>query len=439
MKVSQRGLVEMNLDAQYKYVIIGNSAAGIGCVEGIRKVDKEGSIAVISEEKMHTYSRCLTSYYIAGVVDDEKILFRPKDYYAKKNVTPILGKKVVKILPEDNHIVLDDGTRIGYSSLMIATGASPVIYDIPGNNKPGVFVLRTYEDARRISEAAAPGKRAVVMGGGLVGLKAADALHAKGVEVWVIVTSPQIMSQTMDRDGAEILRKQLEENGIKVMTETNVEEIIGDKKVEAVRLSTGQTLTCDIVIFAKGVRPNIGLAKDAGIDTDYGILVDTHMRTSVPNIYAAGDVAEAKDFITGERYIHAIWPNAVEQGCIAGQNMAGRDVEYAGGIAMNSVDLFGLASIAVGFTRPRGKDHGYEIISRLIPEKKFYRKIVLKDGVIVGAICIGEVEAAGVFAGLIKRRANVSKIKELLLREDFDYAKVLGEGLIKDTSYFATA
>lgn len=429
----------MPLDFQFKYVIIGNSAAGIGCVEGIRRIDKRGTIAIISEEKMHTYSRCLTSYYIAGHVDDEKILFRPRDYYERKNVTPILGKKVVKIFPNENYIVLNDGTKIGYSSLMIGTGASPVVYDIPGNNKPGVFVLRTYEDARKISEAASAGKRAVIMGGGLVGLKAADALHARGMEVWVIVSSPQIMSQTMDKEGAEILRKQLEENGIRILTETNVEEICGDNKVEAVRLSTGQKLSCDIVIFAKGVRPNIGLAKEAGIQTDYGILVDAHMRTNVQNIYAAGDVAEAKDFITGERYVHAIWPNAVEQGQIAGQNMAGADVEYNGGIAMNSVDLFGLASIAVGLTRPRAKDGGYEIISRSVPDKKFYRKLVLKDGIIVGAISIGAVEAAGILTGLIKNRANVSKFKELLLSEDLDYAKVVGLGITSDATKMATA
>jgi len=424
----------MNLDASYEYVIIGNSAAGISCVEGIRKIDKQGSMAVISEEVMHAYSRCLTSYYISGAVDDETILYRPRDYYERKGVTPILGKKVVRVIPKDNHVVLEDGTKIGYSQLMIATGATPVVYDIPGNSKPGVHVLRTYDDARRISDSAAPGKRAIVMGGGLVGLKSADALRARGVEARIIVTSPQIMSQTMDKEGADILRKQLEKNGIKVMTETNVEEIIGEKRVEAVRLSTGETVSCDLVIFAKGVRPNTGLAKQAGVATDYGILVDTHMRSSVPNIYAAGDVAEAKDFVSGERYIHAIWPNAVEQGLVAGQNMAGGDVEYVGGIAMNSVDLFGLASIAVGLTRPRAKE-GYEILTHVVPEKGFYRKIVLKDNVVVGAICIGEVEAAGVFSGLIRRRTNVSKIKDALLKEDFDYAKVIAEGIVDDCDY----
>ena len=421
----------------YKYVIIGNSAAGVGTCEGIRRVDKRGSIAVISDENMPAYCRCLTSYFIGGKVTEEGLLFRPRDYYEKSNITPILGKKVLKINPNGNNIELEGGRKIGYSQLMLGLGASPVMYDIPGKEKPGVYVLRTYEDAKKISLSAKPGKKAAVLGGGLVGLKSADALHHRDMKVWVIVTSPQIMSQTMDRDGADILRKQLEENDLHVMTEMEVVEIVGKDKAEGVRLKNGEVLPADIVIFAKGVRPNTKLAKEAGIACDYGITVDACMRTSIPNIYAAGDVAEAKDFVSGGKYIHAIWPNAVEQGIVAGKNMAGMHVEYEGGIAMNSVDLFGLPSIAVGQTRVK-KDSGFEVISLISPEHRYYRKIVLKDDVIVGSVCIGCIESAGVFSGLIRRRANVGKIKEAMLREDFDYAKVVAEGIVEDSEHFTT-
>lgn len=418
-----------------KYLIIGNSAAGIGTCEGIRRVDKEGSIVVISDENMPAYCRCLTSYFIGGKVTEDGLLFRPRDYYEKNKITPILGKKVLKIDPAENCIELEGGRRIAYSQLMLGLGASPVMYDIPGKEKPGVYVLRTYEDAKKISLAAKPGKKAAVLGGGLVGLKSADALHHRGMEVWIIVTSPQIMSQTMDRDGADILRKQLEENGLHVMTEMEVVEIVGKDRAEGVKLKNGEVLPAEIVIFAKGVRPNVKLAKEAGIACDYGITVDAHMRTSVPNIYAAGDVAEAKDFISGAKYIHAIWPNAVEQGIVAGKNMTGQDVEYEGGIAMNSVDLFGLMSIAVGQTRVK-KDTGFEVISLISPEHRYYRKIVLKDDVIVGSVCIGCIESAGVFSGLIRKRANVAKIKEAMLRDDFDYAKVVAQGVVEDKEHF---
>lgn len=420
-----------------KYVVIGNSAAGIGTCEGIRRVDKNGTVAVISDENMHTYCRCLTSYFIGGKVTEDGLLFRPRDYYRKNGITPILGAKVSRIDPAENRIELEDGRKIGYSQLMLGLGASPVMYDIPGKEKQGVFVLRTYEDAKKIALAAKPGKKAAVLGGGLVGLKSADALHHRGVEVWVIVTSPQIMSQTMDRDGADILRKQLEENGLHVTTEMEVVEIVGKDRAEGVKLKNGDVLPAEIVIFAKGVRPNTRLAKEAGIACDYGIAVDARMRTNVPNIYAAGDVAEAKDFISRGNYIHAIWPNAVEQGIVAGKNMAGMNVEYEGGIAMNSVDLFGLPSIAVGHTRVK-KDTGFEVISLISPEHRYYRKIVLKDGVIVGSVCIGCIENAGVFTGLIRRRANVGKIKEALLRDDFDFAKVVAEGVVDDKEHFTT-
>lgn len=214
-----------------------------------------------------------------------------------------------------------------------------------------------------------------------------------------------------------------------------VVEIVGKDRVEGVKLKNGEVLPAEIVIFAKGVKPNTKLAKEAGIECDYGISVDAHMRTSVPNIYAAGDVAEAKDFVSGGKYIHAIWPNAVEQGIVAGKNMADKDVEYEGGIAMNSVDIFGLPSIAIGHTRVK-KDSGFEVISLVLPEHRYYRKIVLKNNIVVGSVCIGCIESAGVFSGLIHKRANVAKIKEAMLRDDFDYAKVVAEGVIEDKEHF---
>lgn len=424
---------------RFKYVIIGNSAAGVATVEGIRKLDKIGEIAIVSDEDMLAYCRCLTSYYIKGKVNREGLLFRPKTFYKDFTATPFLGRKAVKIEPNETWVELDDGTRIGYEQLMLATGASAVVYDMPGHDKDGVFVLRTVDDAEKIIANSGKGKKAAVLGGGLIGLKVADALHARGVETWVIVTSKQVMSQTMDKEGADIIQNHLEDNGLHVLTGTSVEEIIGGEKVEGIRVNTGAVMECDMVIFGKGVYPNIHLAVDAGIETDYGILVDEHMRTSIPNIYAAGDVAEAKDLINGGRYIHAIWPNAVEQGKVAGMNMAGGDVEYEGGMGMNSVDLFGLPSISMGITKLRKPDPSYEFLSKSEPERQYYRKIAIKDGRLVGAVCIGDVENAGIFAELIRRRIDVSAIKEVLLEEDFDYAKLHDLQIVDDEDLFVKA
>jgi nitrite reductase (NADH) large subunit len=428
-----RRLVKMD---KFKYIVIGNSAAGIATVEGIRKLDSEGTIAVVSDEDMHAYCRCLTSYYIKGKVAKEGLLFRPKTFYEDLKVTPFLGKKAVKIKPEENWVEFEGGTKLGYDRLMLGTGASAVVYDMPGHEKKGVFVLRKFDDAEKILREVKPGKKAAVLGGGLVGLKSADALHARGIETYVIVTSKQVMSQTMDPEGAKIIQDRLEENGLHVITGTSVEEILGGDHVEGIRLSSGAIVEIDILVFGKGVFPNIHLAVDAGLETDYGILVDEHMRTSVANIYAAGDVAEAKDLINGGRYIHAIWPNAVEQGKVAGLNMAGGNVEYEGGMGMNSVELFGLPSISMGITKLRKPDDSYEFLSKLEPEKPFYRKIAVKNGRLVGAVCIGQVENAGIFAELIRQKIDVSEIKELLLDEDFDYAKLHDLKILDDEDMF---
>lgn len=420
----------------FKYVIIGNSAAGIAACEGIRKEDKEGTIAVISYEEMGPYSRCLISYYIAGRVDEEGILFRPGSFYESQKITPLLGKRVVRIDPSGKKVSLDDGTEVGFEMLLIATGASAVVYDMPGHDKEGVFVLRSYGDAVRISEAVGTAQRAAILGGGLVGLKATEALLARGVEPYMIISSSQVMSQTMDKEGADILEARLRANGVHVMTRTNVEEILGKDRVKRVLLDSGQELDVDMVLFAKGVYPNIGIAVEAGIETNYGILVDDHMRTNIPEIYAAGDVAEALDLITGERYSHGIWPNAVEQGKIAGMNMAGADIVYEGGFGMNSVDVFGLPSISVGMVRIRDPDESIEILSEKDAEHGYYRKVVLKNGVLIGAICIGRVESAGVYGELIRRRVNVSGIKDILMEEDFNYARVLESKVIQDDGFF---
>ncbi len=421
----------------FKYAIIGTSAAGTGAVEGIREVDEEGSIAIISYEDMLPYSRCMISYYIADKVDRDGILFKSKDFYEKMNATPILGKKVVNIDPEERFLILEGGREIGFEKLVIATGSSAVVYDIPGHDLENVMVLRTFEDARAISKVAAPGKKAAVLGGGLVGLKAADALKARGVEVWVLITSPQVMSQTMDMEGAAILEKQLRKNGINVMTETSVAEIRGSGKVESIKLKSGDVMEMDMVVFAKGVYPNIDLAIEAGMETNYGILVDEHLESNVEGIYAAGDVAEAPDLISGGKYSHGIWPNAVEQGKIAGMNMAGVEVTYAGGFGMNAVDIFGVASIAVGKVKFRKEvPESVEILSERDMDRNYYRKIVIDDGVIIGAICIGKVESAGVFTDLIRKKVDVSGIKDLIMREDFDYAKLLDSQTVEDDGFF---
>lgn len=413
----------------YDYIIIGNSAAGIGCVEGIRKVDKSGSIALISYENIHAYSRCMVTHYISGHIPEEGMYFRKKNFYENRNVTAYLGLKVKKINRSSKTVRMDNGEELGYGKLMIATGASPAPYDVPGCSLKGVSFLRTVDDSRMILDNAVEGGKAVILGGGLVGMKAADALHDRGMDVTVAIASSQILSQTMDRYGADLIRNAVESNGIHVLTDSPVKEIVGEERVTGVLFENGTLLPADLVILAKGVKPNTILAKTCGLSVDYGILVDEYMRTSDNDIFAAGDVAEALDLIRGGKVVHAIWPNALEQGRIGGMNMAGSEMTYDGGIGMNSAEFFGVAAISMGLCRSRD-ENGMEILIRKNENNGTYRKLVLQDNILVGAVCVGNVECAGVFNGLIINRTDISKIKEIMLNDDFDYAKLVGAGLV---------
>ena len=403
-----------------KYVIIGNSAAGINAAEAIRGVDSEGEIVVISDEDLHAYSRCLTSYFVEGSVSEEEMDFRPKDFYEKHKITSMLGVRVEQVLSDEKQLRLSDGGSVGYDKLLIATGGTPKKQGIPGEDKQGVHTLRTLPDAKGIVSLLKDTKVAAVLGGGLIGMKIAHAVHHNDVDVKVIVKSNRILSQMVDEDAAKLLRKVVEDNGIEVMTGLAATEVLGEKKVTGLKLDDGSTIESQLVIVGKGVNANMDLVKGTDIKCEYGIIVNDHVRTSVPDVYAAGDVAQTYDLARGETWTNAMWPCAAEQGRIAGLNMAGQDAVYHGSMGMNSIQLFGVPAISMGITRPRGEE--YEILTSEGVDT--YRKVVLKDNRVVGMIVVGKVENSGVLGVLMRKQVDVSEIKPLLLREDFDYAKI---------------
>ncbi len=416
-----------------KYLIIGNSAAGISGAEAIRKEDKDGEIIMVSKENYSPYSRCLLSYYLAGDINEKRLLFRPEDFYEKNKIKAVLGKKVRKIEPKKNRVFLDDGEELTYDRLLIAAGASPKLLKIKGEDKKGVFGLRTVEDVRNILKMVEGGAKVVaVLGGGLIGLKAAYGLRKRGLRVKVIIKSNRVLSQMLDEAAAAILRKRIEENGIEVMTGLAAEEVLAkDGVVKGLKLDNGEDVDCRLVIIGKGVAPNMDLVEGTELKTHWGILVDENQETNISHIYAAGDIAETVDIVSGEMTINALWPCAMEQGKIAGHNMAlpesGEQAEekckYDGSIGMNSVEFFDLPVISMGIARPRGE--GYEEIVRNLPERNLYRKIVLKDGLIVGAILVGRINNAGVILALIKDKVDVSGLRDEILKDNFDYSKVV--------------
>ncbi|UCB57751.1 MAG: NAD(P)/FAD-dependent oxidoreductase [Candidatus Omnitrophota bacterium] len=405
-----------------KYLIIGGSAAGVACAETLRKHDKSSEIAVISDEVFPLYSRCLLTYLLAGSIDESKLYFKDKTFYEDNNIKFYLCKKAVSIDRKEKSITLKDRTKISYDKLLLATGASPKLVDVPGIDKKGVFTVRKIDDARSIMKMLNKVERIAVLGGGLIGLRDAYALRQRGKEVAVIVKSPQVLSQMVDKQAASLIAARLEKNGIKIMTGLAAKEIIGKEFVEEVLLDNGEKIKCQMIIIGKGVKANTELAASCGLKVEEGIVVDEFLKTSDENIFAAGDCAQTYDIARGERRINALWPCAVEQGERAALNMLDKKIKYDGSLSMNSVDFFGLASISMGVTKPK-EEKDYEIISQV--KNNIYKKFVLKENVIVGMVLVGDIKPAGIISILIKNRIDVSSIKHLLLDDNFDYAKIM--------------
>ncbi len=407
---------------QYKYLIIGNSAGGIGAIETIRKTDKDGTIAVISDEKYHTYSRPLISYFLGGEIAYDKMFYRKSDFYEKKNVDTILGKKVVKIDFDKNSVILEDETTIGYEKLLLAVGGEPFVPRIAGMETYEYSTFTTMDDALKMNEKLENEdiKKAVILGGGLIGLKAAEGLEARGVEITIVELADRILSPVLDAQASGIIQKVFDDKGVKFMTQHTISEIVGENgKVTGVLLDKGENIDCDMVVVAIGVRPRIELARDTAVKIGRGIVVDKQMRTSVPNVYACGDCAEVYDFIMDNFRLTPLWPNAHVGGRIAGFNMAGEEKEYVWGTGMNSVDFFGFPVISAGYVNPpEGQE--MEVLIKHIPEEMIYKKFIINSkNNIVGMIFVNEIDRAGVILGLMRDKADIDSFKDELMLEDF--------------------
>src|SRR3989338_3948023 len=402
-------------------VIIGNSAAGISCAEAVRKYEKQLKITIISKEDYTGYNRSLLSYFLAGDIKEERLIYRPKKFYQENDIELLLNKKVTQVIPKKNQLLLEDKTRIDYDVLLLASGSSPKFPEgIKGIQKKGVFGFRPIEDARGMLELVPIAHTACILGGGLIGLKAAYGLKKRNLEVKVIVRSPQVLSQVLDKESALLFGKRLGEHGIEILSGSDVQEVIGNGDCKAVKLDSGKVIAANLVVVGKGVKPNTELIQDSGIRFEEGVLVDEYMKTNIQNIYAAGDIAQAYDAILEEAAVNALWPNAVEQGIIAAENILGKNKKYAGSIAMNSVEFFGLPVISFGITRPAGD--GYEEILSRDLRQNIYKKVVLKNNVIKGAIFVNKIENIGVLLKLARSKADVSSIKGKLLDPDFNFA-----------------
>ncbi|WAM34158.1 NAD(P)/FAD-dependent oxidoreductase [Caldicellulosiruptor morganii] len=403
-----------------RYVIIGNSVAACGCIEAIRKVDTQNPIVVISDERYRVYSRPLISYYLAGKVDESKMYIRDEDYYEKHKVETLLGKRAISVDFKNKEVILDDESKIKYDRLLIATGGKPFVPPTKGFELKNVFTFIKFDDVKAIDEAIKGGaKKAVVIGAGLSGLKAAEALVKRGLEVTVVELANRILGSILDLEASKIVQAELEKHGIVFKLETSVDEIMGADRVERVRLKNGEVLDSDIVVFAIGVVPNIDFLKGTELKINRGIVVDDHMRTNIEDVYAAGDCAEGYDFVFEQQRVIPIWSNAYNQGETAGYNMAGVEKTFDRGFPMNSIGFFDVHMITAGIVMPNSDD--IEVLVKHDREKNAYRKIYIKNGRVLGFMFINSIDRAGMITNMIKEGLNVESIKHRLLDEDFGY------------------
>jgi NAD(P)H-nitrite reductase large subunit len=402
-----------------KYFIIGNSAGGIGAAEAIRQMDKEGTLTIVSEEPYLAYSRPLISKYLAGERTIEGILFRSPDFYDQNNILLLPGKKVTHIEPGHQSVQLEDCAEISWEKLLIAVGGKPIFPKMKGGNKKGVFTFTNLDDAKAAARFVDSAKKAVVIGGGLIGISVTEALVKRGVDVTIVEMKERILNTIVDEEASLMAEEVLTGAGTEIITGHTVVEIYGRETVEGVSLDSGKAISCDLVLVAIGVSPRLELALDAELQVNRGIVVDHHMTTNHPDVYACGDVAEAYDFVYGENRLTPIWPNAYIGGRVAGFNMAGAPAEYLGGTAMNSLNYFGIDIAAAGMPTAPNKD-GYEVVSK--KEGNTYQKVILKDNLIVGMISVGNIEKSGIIFGLMRDRVNVESFKQSLLADNFGLA-----------------
>lgn len=416
----------------YKYVIIGNSAAGVGAAEAIREVDGSGSLALISDEPIHAYSRALIAFYLMGQVSRERLSYRREDFYQVNGIDAILGRRAEKIDFSRRRIHLTSGDELGYEKLLLATGGRPVRPPIPGIELEGVHTFQSLADAEAVREslaavrvAKAGGRpRAVVVGGGLIGLQAAEALADLGFQVDVVELMGRVLSPVLDATASGIIQDLFERRDVRIHTGVAVREIRPDPKVprraDGVRLGDGAEIPTDLVIMAVGVVPQTELVAGTAVKVNKGIVTDQKGETSVPGVYAAGDVAETYDAILGATRPLPIWPKAYYGGRVAGLNMAGKAVENPGDVAMNASHFFGFPAVSAGIHDPEAvasagakAGAGFEVLAEQDEATGYYKKLVLRDGQIVGMVCLGDaVDRSGIILGLMKERVDVEPFKD---------------------------
>jgi NAD(P)H-nitrite reductase large subunit len=387
-----------------KYVIIGNSAAGIGAVEGIRQIDKEGEITIITDEKYQTYSRPLISYLLLGKTDEEKMKYRGDNFYSYNKCTLMKDTSVTGIDAAKKQVALSGGKTVPYDKLLVGTGSSAFVPPFGGlDTVKDKFTFMSLDDAKKLEKVLAADKRVLIIGAGLIGLKCAEGIAQRVAHITVVDLAPRILSSILDEEGAKIVQEHIGSANIEFKLGASVKTF---DKTQAI-FESGEKINFDILVLAVGVRPNTALLKDIA-NIDRGIIVDNKSKTSAADIFAAGDCTQTTDVSSGQNKIMALLPNAYMQGECAGINMAGGEKEFDKAIPMNAIGFFGLHMVTAGnyvgktYTVNKGGD---------------FKRLFYSDNKLNGYIIIGNVEKAGIYTSLIRERTPLDTIDFSLVCE----------------------
>ncbi|MEJ2261939.1 MAG: FAD-dependent oxidoreductase [Anaerolineales bacterium] len=404
-----------------KIVIIGAGPAGVRTAETVREHDREVDLVMITSEPYPPYSPpAMVDHFITG---SRAHLWRGEDWPERMGVDYHSGISVTGIDPDAHRLHLAEGNSIDYDQLVIATG-SRLYAPLPGADLPGVYNFKSLTAANELIQRVKGGeaRTAVIVGAGFIGMEIALLLRELGVEVTQVEMLDQVMSAMLTPETAAYALEIMQARGINVHLNTKAETFVGNGRAKGVRLDSGDILSGDIYIAATGVRPNLELLEGSGISHRWGITVDEHLRTNAPDIYAAGDVVETEDRLTGESYVHAIFPNAVEQGRVVGLNLLGYEQSYEGADRMNSLKHLGLPIMAAGLKK------GDEVLNTR--RNGGLRTLFLKENRLVGFQLVGDIRSAGVFRALINRRKDVRKIKNQLLDPNFGQGTLIWQSIM---------
>jgi|Deesub1362A_J573_1020465.scaffolds.fasta_scaffold00136_53 NAD(P)H-nitrite reductase large subunit len=399
----------MNAD----YVIIGSSAAGVSCISAIRRHDPKGTIITVTKDRYPPYTPLFLADYIMKDIEEKDLFFKGMDFFERMNVTVLKGKIAEQIDPQTKELILENGEKIKYGKILIATGGYPFIPPIKGVDKKEVYTLQTLDDSKKIIEKSRDASKAVVVGAGPIGLEAAYALRKLGLDVVVVELLDRVLPLMLEKEAADMIMKEFTDMGIRIILGTGIEEITGDKHVNGV-VAGKEEISTDLVIMATGVRPNVEMARNSGIEVNKGIIVNRMMETSVKDIYAAGDVAEAEDAF-GDVCLTPTWVNAVRQGEVAGLNMAGLTIEYEGSIRVNIMKGIGTPVVSLGHTSATLRNTEYE--EEEFNGRGIYRKAFFDGKCLLGFQSVGshkDIRLAGMLQILVRKRIPVEDRRALV-------------------------